>query len=147
MRELKIPAIKNGTVIDHIPSRVTFKVMRMLQLKDYEHTITVDINLESKKINKKGIIKISDRFLTKNEVSKVTLLAPEASVSIIRDFEIDKKIRLKIPEVITDIVNCTNPKCITNIEPVSTKFHLVQTKPLKIRCRYCERLMDDIKLT
>jgi len=148
MQELKIPALRNGTVIDHLPSKVTFKVMRMLQLRDYEHTITVAINLPSIKIGKKGIIKISDRYLTKEEVNKVAILAPKATVSIIKDYNIKEKIRVKFPDIIENIVKCSNPKCITNNEDVTTHFKMVSEKPLMIRCHYCERSMsrEDITL-
>ncbi len=147
-KEIIIPAIKNGTVIDHIPSRVTFRVMRLLDPQEYEHTINVALNLESDKMGKKGIIKISDRVLTQEEVNKVSILAPEVSVSIIKDYSVKKKIVVKLPERIEKIVKCNNPKCITNIEPVDTSFSVISKKPLKIRCKYCERSMsrEDIAL-
>jgi aspartate carbamoyltransferase regulatory subunit len=147
-KEIKIPAIKDGTVIDHIPSRVTFKIMRLLDPQEYEHTISLALNLKSKKIGKKGVIKISDRTLTKEEVDKVAILAPKATVSIIKDYKVKNKITIKVPDVMENIVKCSNPNCITNIEEVKTRFNLVSEDPFKIRCAYCERSMsrDDIKL-
>ena len=146
--EIKIPAIKDGTVIDHIPSRVTFKIIRLIDPQEFEHTISLALNLSSKKMGKKGVIKISNRFLTKEEVNKIAILAPQATVSIIKDYKVTEKIRIKVPKEINRIVKCSNPNCITNIEDVKTKFMIVTEEPLKIRCNYCERTMgrDDIKL-
>ena len=148
-KELRIPAIKEGTVIDHIPSRVTFKVIRILDLKEFEHEISVALNLKSKTMGKKGIIKVSSRFLTEDEVDKIAILAPNATVNIIKDYNVKEKIKVKIPDVIENIVKCSNPQCITNNErDVKTKFFVVNQEPLKIRCHYCERCMqrEDIEL-
>ncbi len=147
-KEIKIPAIKEGTVIDHIPSRDTFKIIRLANPQEYEHTISLALNLDSKKLSKKGVIKMSNRFLTKEEVDKIAILAPEATVSIIRDYKIKEKIKVTVPEKIRKIVRCSNPNCITNSEEVITRFSLVEKEPLKIRCDYCERTMsrEDIRL-
>ncbi|MBD3164652.1 aspartate carbamoyltransferase regulatory subunit [Candidatus Woesearchaeota archaeon] len=147
-REIKIPAIKDGTVIDHIPSRITFKIMRLIDPQEYNHTINLALNLNSKKMGKKGIIKLSSRKLTQDEVNKISILAPNATVSIIRDYAVKKKIEVKIPRLIEKIVRCSNPNCITNAEDVRTRFSLVSKEPFSIRCNYCERAMsrDDIKL-
>src|SRR3990167_8569691 len=133
MKELKIPAIREGTVIDHIPSRVTLKVMRILDLKEFEHVVSVAFNLESKSMGKKGIIKVGGRFLTQDEVDKVAILAPNATVNIIKDYKVEKKIHVHLPEVVNNIVKCSNPICITNNEEVKTKFAVVKKYPLKIR--------------
>jgi len=140
-KELKIPAIKEGSVIDHIPSRVTFKVIRILDLREFKHVISVALNLKSKTMGKKGIIKVSNRFLTKDEVNKIAILAPDATVNIIKDYNVKEKIKVKIPDVIEKIVKCSNPQCITNNEKVKTKFYVLKKDPLKIKCHYCERCM------
>jgi len=148
-KELKVPAIREGTVVDHIPSRATFKVIRILDLKDFEHVISVVLNLQSKSMGKKGIIKIGSRFLTEDEVNKIAVLAPNATVNIIKDYTVKEKIKVKIPDVIEKIIKCSNPQCITNNEKDSrTKFYIVEKEPLKIRCHYCERCMqrEDIEL-
>ena len=146
--ERTVPAIEMGTVIDHIPSRVTFKIMRLVDPQEYEHTITIGLNLDSKKLGKKGVIKLSDRLLTEEEINKVAILAPRATVSIIKGYVVKEKIKVKVPKKIDKIVKCSNPNCITNIENVKTKFELVKEEPLKIRCIYCERTMsrEDITL-
>ena len=147
-KEIIIPAIENGTVIDHIPSKVTFRVMRLLDPKEYTNTINVALNLESKKMGKKGLIMISGRMLTQDMVNKVALLAPSATVSIIKDYSVSKKVVVKVPEMIINLVKCTNPNCITNMEEVNTKFLTIKEIPLKLRCVYCEREIsrEDIQL-
>ena len=147
-KELKVPAIKEGTVIDHIPSRVTFKVIRILDLKEFNHEISVALNLNSKTIGKKGIIKVSNRFLTKDEVNKIAILAPKATVNIIRNYEVKEKIKVNLPEKLNNIIKCSNPNCITNNEKVTTLFYVINQSPLQVQCSHCERVMgsDDIKL-
>ena len=147
-KEIVVPAIKEGTVIDHIPSRATLKIMKLADPQEFTHTITMGLNLDSKKLGKKGVIKISDRFLTEEEVSKIALLAPQATVSIIKNYTVVKKIKVHVPKIVEKIVRCSNPNCITNVERVSTKFRVVEENPLRIKCQYCERLMarDDITL-
>ena len=147
-KELKVPAIKEGTVIDHIPSRVTFKVMRILDLKEFNHVVSVVINLKSKAMGKKGIIKVSNRFLTKDEVNKIAILAPHATVNIIKNYEVKEKINVNVPDELDNIIKCSNPNCVTNNEKVKTFFNVVNKSPLQVICHHCERVMetDDIKL-
>lgn len=147
-KEIMIPAIEEGTVIDHIPSRETFKIIRLIDPQEFEHTISLALNLKSNKMGKKGVIKISNRTLTQEEVNKVAILAPQATVSIIKDYKVKDKIIVSVPKVVEKIVKCSNPNCVTNIEEVRTMFSLVSEEPFKMRCSYCERTMsrDDIKL-
>lgn len=140
-KTLKISAIKDGTVIDHISTSNTFKVAEILNLRVSEDVVTVGMNLESKRLGKKGLIKIGGRFLTKQEVDKIALFAPEASINIIKDFEVTKKFNVEVPDVIHDIIKCANTNCITNVERARTKFHVLSKNPLKIRCHYCERVV------
>jgi len=146
MKELKISAIREGTVIDHIPAKNTFKVAEILDLALYENVTSVATNLGSKKMSKKGIVKIGGRELTEQEVDKVALIAPEATVSIIKNYEVKKKFSLKIPDKIIGIMKCSNPKCITNVDKVATRFSVVKSKPLEARCDYCERVMKEDEL-
>ncbi len=148
VKELTIPAIKEGTAIDHIPSRVTFKVMRILDLKEFKHAISVALNLKSKTMGKKGIIKVGNRFLTQDEVNKIAILAPNATVNIIKDYKVKEKIKVDIPDTIHNIIKCSNPNCITNNEKVKTLFHVINKAPLQVLCHHCERVMEakDISL-
>jgi aspartate carbamoyltransferase regulatory subunit len=146
-KELRIPAIKEGTVIDHIPSRDTFKVMRILDLREFNHEISVALNLKSKALGKKGIIKIGNRFLTQDEVNKIAILAPHATVNIIRNYEVKEKIKVNIPEELHNIVKCSNPSCITNNEKVKTVFNVLNNAPLQVICHHCERVMEAKDIT
>ena len=138
---IPIPAIEEGTVIDHLPSRETLKVMKLLNPQEFEHPITVALNLDSKKLGKKGVIKVNSRTLTKDEVEKIAILAPQATVSIIKNYKVLQKNRVHVPKSISGIP-CSNPNCITNKEPAQTQFELVQESPLRIRCHFCERIMS-----
>jgi aspartate carbamoyltransferase regulatory subunit len=148
MRERKVPAIKDGTVIDHIPSRETFRIIRILDPQEFEHPISVTLNLYSKKVGKKGVIKIDNRFLTKNEVDKIAILAPNATVSIIKDYKIQKKIQVKLPKELIGIINCSNPVCVTKREEARTTFKVVRENPLEVKCHYCEKVYakDEIEI-
>ena len=140
-RTLQISAIKEGTVIDHISTANTFKVLDLLNLRSSENFVTVGMNLESRKLGKKGLVKIGGRFLTKQEVDKISLVAPEANINIIKDYEVRKKFSVEIPDIIQGIIKCANTNCITNKEPAKTKFQVVSRNPLKVRCHYCERVV------
>lgn len=139
-KELKVAALKNGTVIDHIPSDKLFEVVSILQLQNCDNQITIGNNLESKLLSTKGIIKISDRFFEESEVNKIALIAPKAKINIIRDYEVVEKRLLTLPEEILDIVQCGNPNCITNHQPVATRFYVLkEDNQIHLKCRYCER--------
>ncbi|UCH12838.1 MAG: aspartate carbamoyltransferase regulatory subunit [Candidatus Omnitrophota bacterium] len=134
----RVSAIKNGTVIDHIPPEATFKVLQILNLTN--ESITVGNNLSSKKMGLKGLVKISNKILTKEELNKIAVIAPHASVCAIKDYKVKNKFQLKLPEILENIITCFNPKCITRKEEVPTKFYVMKKRPLKIRCHYCERI-------
>lgn len=148
MKELKISAIREGTVIDHIPSYNTFKVAEILNLKEHKNIVSIATNLKSKKIGKKGLIKVGGKSLSEDDVNKIALIAPYATISIIKDYEVVKKFKPKPPEIIERIVKCSNPRCITNAEKIKTKFKVIKREPLKVRCYYCERTIssDEIQL-
>tara|TARA_Y100000310_G_scaffold281722_1_gene302411 strand:+ start:44108 stop:44563 length:456 start_codon:yes stop_codon:yes gene_type:complete len=148
-KEQSISAIKDGSVIDHIPNNVALKVMDILDLKGIRGMISVATNLSSKTMGKKGIIKISGKDLTKEEVDKIALIAPHATVNIIKNYDVKSKINVAIPPTIKNIIKCSNPNCVTNNEKnVATKFYVLEKDPLKVRCHYCERNMEkeDISL-
>lgn len=142
-KELKINPIRNGTAIDHIPSDKTFDVVRILNLKGINHQVSVATKLESKKRGLKGMIMIGDKFLTQKEVSKITLVAPNATLNIIKEHKVVKKIRLSIPNEIREVVKCSNPNCITNNADVKTRFKIIKKEPLLLKCHYCERIIDE----
>ncbi|MAE42476.1 aspartate carbamoyltransferase regulatory subunit [Candidatus Woesearchaeota archaeon] len=141
-KEVSISAIKDGTVIDHIPSNATFKVIDTLDLKGIRGIISAATNLKSKKMGKKGIIKISEKYLTQDEVNKIAIIAPDASVNIIENYNVKKKLQVSIPQTIHKAIKCSNPNCITNVEKIPGKFDVLKKDPVKVRCLYCERDMD-----
>ena len=147
MNELKkgeyiVSAIKNGTVIDHIPPQSLFKVISMLGLEKINAQITFGNNLDSKKLGKKAIIKIADRFFDDSDVNKIALVAPEAKLNTIRDFHVIEKREVKVPSEVTGFVRCVNPKCITNNELITTKFYVTTNKPVTLKCHYCEKMIE-----
>ena len=137
--ELQVVALKNGTVIDHIPSDKLFTVVSLLGLKNSESTITIGNNLPSKKLGKKGLIKVADRFFTDEEISRLSVVAPNVKLSIIRDYEVVEKKEVIMPDVVKGIVKCGNPKCITNNEPMTTIFHVLCKENGILKCHYCEK--------
>src|SRR3989338_8106596 len=130
-KELKITGIREGTVIDHIPSDKTFKAVEILDLASTRDIISVATNLQSKKLGTKGIIKIGGKYLSKEEADKIALIAPRATVNIIKSYEVKRKIKLAVPDVIDKIIKCANPKCITNNEKVETRFYTIKDKEAK----------------
>jgi aspartate carbamoyltransferase regulatory subunit len=138
-KELQVTALKNGTVIDHIPSEYLFKVVFLLQLERVNNQITIGNNLNSKLMGSKGIIKVSDRYFSEEELSRIALIAPSAKINIIKDFEVIEKKVLSLPDSFSGIVKCPNPKCITNNEPMKNRFEVISKNPIVLKCPYCEK--------
>ncbi len=142
-KELKVKSIRNGTVIDHIRANRALNILSMLNLPDGQTPIMIAMNVESSILGRKDIIKIEGRELSQKEVDKLVLLAPQATVNIIREYENVKKSRLELQDEISQVVNCTNPSCITNSEePIENKFYVESKQPVILKCYYCERTMD-----
>lgn len=146
-KELKVSAIENGTVIDHIPSHSVFQVIRILNLTDYQDQLLFATNLESRKMGRKGIIKVSNKFFVPQEINKIALVAPTATLIIIRDFNVTEKKQVKVPNQVEKIVKCFNPNCITNNEEMLTHFTVIDKKELKLKCRYCEKITAKDNMT
>lgn len=138
-RELQVAALENGTAIDHIPSGQLFKVASLLGLEKMDNTITIGNNFVSKKMGCKGVIKISGKFFEEDEINRIALIAPNVILNIIRDYEVVEKKTVTLPEELVDVVKCNNPKCITNNEPMLSRFEVIDREAVTIRCRYCER--------
>jgi len=142
LRELKVSAIRNGTVIDHIPATSLFKVISILGLDKISNHLTFGTNLESKKLGRISIIKISGKFFKDDEINKIALVAPDAKLNIIKDYEVVEKKVVEVPDYITGIAKCFNPKCITNAERVITRFTVISKKNVALKCHYCEKITD-----
>ncbi len=145
MKELKIQPIKNGTVIDHITAGNAVKVLHILGIpKSSSSTVSVAMNVNSK-YGKKDIVKVENRELDPYEVDKIALIAPKATINIIRDYEVAEKYKVKLPEEVIGIVRCSNPTCVSNSrEPVKSRFIVLKKDPIQIKCYYCEREPEDI---
>jgi len=145
MKELKIPLIKDGTVIDHITAGNAVKVLHILGIpKKTTYVVSVAMNVKSK-FGKKDIVKVENRELDPSEVDKIALIAPKATINIIRDYDVAEKHRVNLPDEIKGIVCCSNPTCVSNSkEPVKSRFKVISKDPLRIKCYYCEREPEDI---
>lgn len=138
-KELQVAALKNGTVIDHIPSEKLFTVVTLLGLENMESNITIGFNLDSKKLGKKGIIKIADKFFCDEEINRIAVVAPNVKLNIIRDYKVVEKKQVRMSDDLKGIVRCANPNCITNNEPMATLFHVIDKESCIIKCHYCEK--------
>ena len=138
-KELQVAALENGTAIDHIPPEHLFKVAHLIGLSKMENCITFGNNLESKKMGRKGMIKIAGKFFEEDEINRIALVAPNVILNIIRDYEVVEKKNITLPDELIGIVKCNNPKCITNNEPMTTHFYVTDKEKGIIKCRYCER--------
>lgn len=147
-KELQVAALENGTVIDHIPSDKVFTVVALLGLENTDSNITIGNNFESKKLGKKGIIKVADRYFSDEEVSRLSVVTPNVKLNIIRHYEVVEKKQVLMPDELKGIVKCNNPKCITNNEPMETWFHVIDKEQGILKCHYCEKEQqkDNIKL-
>lgn len=143
-KELKVKPIKNGTVIDHITANKALNVIRILDLPSKKSAVTIAMNVHSSKMGSKDIVKIEGRELKSGEVDKIALIAPNATINIVREYDIVDKSEVHLLDEIKNILRCPNPNCITNTaEPVETRFSVIEKKPVILRCYHCERIMTE----
>jgi aspartate carbamoyltransferase, regulatory subunit len=146
--ETKIPPIRNGTVIDHIANGQSLNVLKILGVNENNIDSVISIGMHvpsSKGTGWKDVIKVEDRELDPNTVGKIALIAPDATISIIRDYYIAEKFKVKLEKHILGLARCSNPNCITNRgEPVNPEFEVEERNPPKLRCAYCDRILTNI---
>ena len=147
-KQLLVAAIENGTVIDHIPSQKLFAVVNLLHLDRMKTAVTIGYNLQSQELGTKSIIKIADKFFTDEELNQLAVICPNLTLCIIRDYEIVEKRTVTLPDELRGIVRCANPKCITNNEPMKTRFHVHGTQHDALKCHYCNTVipLDNVQL-
>ncbi len=145
-KQLSVSAIQEGTVIDHVPANNLFKVIQILGLDHIENQITFGTNLESKRMGRKAIIKIAGVFFENEDINRIALVAPDAKLNIIKDYEVVEKKVVEVPDNIIGIAKCMNPKCITNFESVKTRFRVISKKNVSLRCHYCEKITNQENL-
>ena len=146
-KEMKVTAIEEGTVIDHIPAGSLFKVIKILGLNQLDDQITFGTNLTSGRLGKKAIVKVSGKFFLPEEINRIALVAPHASLNIIRGYEVVEKQDVSLPKEVQGIVRCVNPKCITNHDEITPRFDVLHGDPVTLRCHYCERITDESHMT
>ena len=148
-QELMVAAIENGTVIDHIPTNKLFQVVRLLRLEQQRTAVMVGYNLPSAKMGLKSIIKVDGKYFSDAELNTLSVVAPNVTLCIIKDYEVVEKKCVTLPSTITGIVKCNNPKCITNNEPMATRFVLTDPEAGTLQCQYCkkEQPLENVKLS
>lgn len=145
-KEMQVKALENGTVIDHIPANKLFKVVEILQLEQISNEVTIGNNLASKRMGTKGIIKVANRFFESKEINRIALIAPNAKINIIRDYQVTEKRIITLPDHFKGIVKCVNPKCITNNEVMEPRYNVISKSPLVLKCPYCEQEIREEEL-
>src|SRR5512146_492483 len=143
--ELRVKPIKNGTVIDHIAGGQALNVLKILGISGTaDATVSVVMDVESKKLGKKDIVKVEDRELKEEEVNKIALIAPAATINIIRDYNVVEKRTVDLPDEIVGVVRCQNPSCISNSsEPIKSRMLVKAKNPVLLRCIYCEQPLTE----
>ena len=147
MKNLKVDLIQHGTVIDHITAGMALKVLRILGVGEMPRSpVSVVMNVPSKREERKDVVKIEDRELVPEEVDKIALIAPRATINIIRRTKVVAKHRVELPKAVVGFVRCGNSACITNAlrEPLETRFTVQPGRPPRLRCAYCERDLEDV---
>jgi aspartate carbamoyltransferase regulatory subunit len=144
IKNLSVSAIKNGTVIDHIHAGQAFGIIKLLKiLGENKNQVTIGMNLPSKLLGHKDLIKIENRILTKNEADEVAIFAKEITINLIKNFNVIQKIKTHLPKSISHFFICPNPVCITHSEPIGSKFHIKELgNHVKLICHYCEKSFD-----
>jgi aspartate carbamoyltransferase regulatory subunit len=145
-RELKVRPIRDGTVIDHILAGQALNVLKILRIVGKsDAVVSVVMNVPSKKMEKKDIVKIESRELISKEVDRIALIAPNATINIVRDYEVAEKHKVILPKEIDGIIRCANRNCISNTEePIVSKFLVQGDDHPRFRCFYCERVIENI---
>lgn len=146
-KELAVAALRNGTVIDHIPSKSLFKVVDLLGIKNLNNSVTIGFNLDSERMGKKGIIKMADVTFPEETLNRIAVIAPSAIINIIKDYEVVDKHVVTLPDDLYNIVKCNNPKCISNNEPMRTHFHVIDRENIVLRCHHCECAVHQEEIT
>lgn len=136
-KELAVAALRHGTVIDHIPSEALFAAVKILGIENIKKSVTIGNNLPSAQLGTKGIIKVADTEFDHDVLDRIAIIAPTAVVNIIRDYNVVEKRPVTLPDELRGIVRCPNPKCISNNEPMDSRFEVMASDPVDLRCHYC----------
>lgn len=141
--QLQVEAIKNGSVIDHIPANVGIKILKLFNLDDSNQRVTIGLNLPSSELGHKDLIKIENVFLNEDQANQLALYAPDATVNQIENYEVSKKLKLTLPQKVTAVFACPNSNCITHNEPVDSNFTVAaHHESVQLKCKYCEKVFS-----
>jgi len=141
--KLQVEAIKNGTVIDHIPAKVGIKVLRRFDMHNTQQKVTIGLNLPSSALGHKDLLKIENVFINEEQANKLALYAPHATVNQIENYEVVKKLALELPEKINNVFACPNTNCISHNEPVESSFSVFEkNNDIRLKCKYCEKVFS-----
>ncbi|EMA50078.1 MULTISPECIES: aspartate carbamoyltransferase regulatory subunit [Halococcus] len=140
--ELRISKIENGTVIDHIAGGHAPDVLAILGIgSSTDEVVSVGMNVPSDRLGHKDVVKIEGRELSQDEVDVISLIAPAASINIIREYGVAEKHRVERPAVVEGVLSCPNHDCITTDgEPVTSRFEVLDDG---VRCAYCETILRE----
>lgn len=141
--QLQVEAIKNGTVIDHIPAQIGIKVLKLFEMHNSSQRVTIGLNLRSSALGNKDILKFENVFINEEQASKLALYAPSSTVNQIEDYKVVKKLALTLPEQVNNVFSCPNSNCISHSEPVASSFKVIEKKgDIRLRCKYCEKVFS-----
>ncbi|OWP55297.1 MAG: aspartate carbamoyltransferase regulatory subunit [Thermoplasmatales archaeon B_DKE] len=142
---LKVSKIKDGTVIDHVPAGKALRVVSILKIENNpDVSTTIAMRVQSDKLGRKDVIKVENKYLNRDDLDRISLIAPDATISIVNNYQIKEKFTVKLTKTVVGILRCPNQGCITNVkEPVNSEFSVISEKPLVLRCFYCERNMSE----
>ncbi len=141
---LAVRRIKEGTVIDHVDPAKALRVLSALGVTGQDgNMVTIAINAPSQKLGKKDIVKVENKFLKADETDKIALISPRATVNIISNYKVVEKRKVKLPDILEGLLQCSNPTCISNSdEPLKPKLLVLNRDPPKLQCQYCMRMME-----
>ncbi|MEF1311371.1 aspartate carbamoyltransferase regulatory subunit [Vibrio mytili] len=141
--QLQVEAIRNGSVIDHIPANIGIKILKLFKMHKSNQRITIGLNLPSSALGAKDLIKIENIYLTKEQANQLALYAPKATVNQIEEYKVVSKLNLTLPEFIESVFVCPNSNCISHGEPVESKFKVQQKQDnVHLKCHYCEKVFS-----
>ena len=140
--ELRVSKIENGTVIDHITGGQAVNVLAILGIDGTSgEEVSVGMNVPSDRLGRKDVVKVEGRELSQDEVDVLSLIAPAATINIIREFEVAEKHRVSRPGEVTGVLSCPNANCITTEnEPVDSRFEVLEEG---VRCTYCDTIIRE----
>ena len=148
-KQLIVNKIDNGIVIDHItPAGTAFFVLQALKIDNhYPHSVFVAINVSSKRLGRKDVLKIRNIKESDLNLEMLGLLIAGSNLVVIEDYKIIRKVRLETPEYIRGLFQCPGHSCITRLhEDVEPEFKVIKgngtNESVKLRCIYCDKIFD-----